>query len=132
MTEPQKWPYYKFHDETRDAKGRTTVYTVLIDSDEGRTYEKLRTDTERLEYIQKHAHDSWKCVQPDCAFFEDNEVGKRYVININSPEYEGLEKLLQEDGSSPPLGTKEWDEMIQYYKDHATTVEDAPISSCDL
>ncbi|OTA97452.1 hypothetical protein M434DRAFT_26757 [Hypoxylon sp. CO27-5] len=65
-------------------------------------------------------------VQADSTFYEDTATGKRYVVKMNTPEYEGLEKLIQEDGSCWPKGTKEFDDMIQYHDDHATTVKDVP------
>ncbi|KAI2471292.1 hypothetical protein F4781DRAFT_131141 [Annulohypoxylon bovei var. microspora] len=126
MAQPEQYPYYKIHDKEGSSDGRYKVYTILIDSDDGRAYEKLSTHTERLEYMRKHAHDSWNVVQTDSTFLEDNLAGKTYTIKINSPEYEGLKKFLREDGSSWPPGTKEFDDMARYYREHATSVEDAP------
>ncbi|KAI1101489.1 hypothetical protein F4804DRAFT_315880 [Jackrogersella minutella] len=126
MSQPERYPFYKIHDKENNTNGNYKVYTILIDSDDGRAYEKLSTDAERLNYMRQHAHDSWDVVQVDSAFYEDNVAGKEYVIKMNTPEYAGLEKLLQKDGSSWPPGTKEFDAMVQYYKEHATEVLDAP------
>ncbi|KAH8205104.1 hypothetical protein TruAng_000669 [Truncatella angustata] len=114
--EPQKWPYYKIHDKEAilsDRQGSFKVHTILIDSDEGRAYEKLTTDAERLDYMRKHSVDSWWVVQADTVSFEDNVAGKRYEIKKNSDEYKGLKKLLKKDGSTPDPGTKEWDKMVR-------------------
>ncbi|KAI1652703.1 hypothetical protein F4813DRAFT_394432 [Daldinia decipiens] len=129
MAPSEKYPYYKIHDKQSGWNGSFKVYTILIDSDDGRAYEKLSTDSERLDYMRKHAHDSWNVVRPDAAFYEDHELGKRYTIKINSPEYERLQKMMRKDGECPDEGTKEFDDMLQYYKDHATSVEDIPVGS---
>ncbi|KAH6652303.1 hypothetical protein BKA67DRAFT_573538 [Truncatella angustata] len=132
--EPQKWPYYKIHDKEAilsDRQGSFKVHTILIDSDEGRAYEKLTTDAERLDYMRKHSVDSWWVVQADTVSFEDNVAGKRYEIKKNSDEYKGLKKLLKKDGSTPDPGTKEWDKMVRYYKEHATTIADVPVNTSD-
>ncbi|KAI1205863.1 uncharacterized protein F4807DRAFT_470630 [Annulohypoxylon truncatum] len=129
--EPREQPHYSIDDREKSPNSELKVYIIVIDSDDGRTYEKLSTDAERLEYMRKHVHDNWDVVQLDTVFFEDNKASKTYNIKINSPEYEGLKKFLQEDESTPLIGTKEFD-MVQYYREHATSVEDAPISSCDL
>ncbi|KAI1406761.1 hypothetical protein F5Y13DRAFT_196087 [Hypoxylon sp. FL1857] len=128
MAQSNQYPYYKIEDKDGDSDGNLKIYIILIDSDDGRAYEKLSTDAARLDYMRKHAHDSWSVVQPDSVFYEDTAAGKEYVIKINSREYEGLQKLLQEDGSSWPPGTKEFDAMVRYYKERATTVKD--ISGC--
>ncbi|KAK6072999.1 hypothetical protein SCUP234_06772 [Seiridium cupressi] len=128
--EPQKWPYYKIHDKEAtlpDRPGSYKVHTILIDSDEGRAYEKLTSDAERLEYTREHSVDSWWVVQVDTAFVEDNAAGKKYEIKMKSPAYEGLKKFLHQDGSSPEPGTKGFEEMLQYYKEHATAIKDAPV-----
>jgi hypothetical protein len=129
------YPWYNMADREAPEgtpEGNYQMLRILIDSEEGRAYEKLSTDTERLEYMREHAHDKYEVVQVDSTFYEDRENGKRYVIKIKSPEYEGLQKLLREDGSSWSPEDREWDAMIQYYKDHATTVEEVPIRSCTL
>jgi hypothetical protein len=103
------------------------VLRVLIDSDEGRAYEKLSTDTERLEYMRKHAQDTYDVVRTSTIFYADWENGKEYRIKINSPEHAGLQKLMKEDGGSWAPDDKEYGAMIQYFKDHATTVADVPV-----
>ncbi|KAI1478813.1 hypothetical protein F4774DRAFT_144835 [Daldinia eschscholtzii] len=126
MEQPEQYPYYKIHDGEDSSNGdRYKVYVVLIDSDDGRAYEKLSTDSERLDYMRTHAHDSWDVVRPNAAFYEDHESRKRYVIKVDSPEYEGLQKTMK-DGECYLEGTKEFDDMLRYYRDHATTVEDLP------
>ncbi|KAI1644375.1 uncharacterized protein F4817DRAFT_346774 [Daldinia loculata] len=129
MAPSEKYPYYKIHDKENGSNGSFKVYTILIDSDDGRAYEKLSTDSERLDYMRKHAHDSWDVVRTDAAFYEDCELGKRYTIKKDSPEYEGLQKMMRKDGECHHEGTKEFHDMLQYYKDHATTVEDIPAGS---
>ncbi|KAH9907777.1 hypothetical protein F4778DRAFT_797848 [Xylariomycetidae sp. FL2044] len=121
-----EWPYYKMRRNGRD--GSQEVYIVLMDSEKGRALEKLETDTERLEYMRVNADDSWQVVQADTVFLEDVAAGKKYSIKKGTAEYDGLQKTLQEDGSSWPQGTKEFTAMLQYYRRHATIVEDLPSS----
>ncbi|KAI1859462.1 hypothetical protein JX265_010465 [Neoarthrinium moseri] len=118
---PPEWPYYKMRGTEG---GFRKVYIILIDSDKGRALEKLETDDERLAYMRENADDSWRLVQADTAFFEDITLGKKYSIKKGTPEYEGLQKTLQEDGSSWPPGTEEFNAMLQYYREYATEVED--------
>ncbi|KAF3066553.1 hypothetical protein GL218_09019 [Daldinia childiae] len=129
MDPSEKYPYYKIHDRENGSNGSFKVYIILIDSDDGRAYEKLSTDSERLDYMRKHANDSWDVVRPDAAFYEDYELGKRYTIKKDSPEYKGLQKLMRKDGESYHEGTKEFADMLQYYKEHATMVEDISVGS---
>jgi hypothetical protein len=127
------YPWYNMadHDVPEGTpEGNYRMLRILMDSEEGRAYEKLSTDTDRLDYMRKHAHDKYNVVQVDSTFYEDRENGKRYLIKFKSPEYEGLRKLLREDGSYWSPEDREWDAMIQYYKDHAPTVEDIVIRSC--
>ncbi|KAI0134989.1 hypothetical protein F4814DRAFT_6244 [Daldinia grandis] len=130
MAQPEKYPYYTIDDKENSSNGSFKVHAILIDSDDGRAYEKLSTDSERLDYMRKHAHDSWNVVQTDAHFYEDHESGKRYIIKKNSPECEGLRKMMQQDGECYPEGTKEFDDMLRYYEEHATSVEDIPAGSC--
>lgn len=53
--------------------------------------------------------------------------GKEYRIKINSPEHVGLQKLMKKDGGSWDPEDQEYGAMIQYFKDHATTVADVLI-----
>ncbi|OTA98108.1 hypothetical protein M426DRAFT_17749 [Hypoxylon sp. CI-4A] len=134
MSQPEKYQYYDYGDSKEMKDGRFNMYRVLIDSDEGRAFEKLSTDSERLDFMRKHAHGSWVVVRSDSCFIEDLAAGKKYVIKIDTPEYEGLQKFLQEDGDSWPPGTKEFDAMFQYYKEHASSVHDVPVNTepCEL
>ncbi len=116
---------YENPEETPE--GNSYILRILIDSDEGRAYEKLSTHPERLDYMRKHHHDKYKVIQTTATFYEDREEGKSYSIDYKSPEYEGLQKYLREDGYSWTPEDKEWDAMIQYFKDHATKVEDVPV-----
>lgn len=130
MAHPEQYPFYKIHDKEDSKDGSFRIYKIMIDSDDGRAYEKLSTDAERLDYMRAHAHDSWKVVQVDSVFYEDRVEGKTYIIKKDTPEYEGLKKLYRKDGNSWPPGTKEFDDMVQYYKDYATSVEERPSSPC--
>jgi len=53
--EPKTVPKnYTIIDETPDSG--FTHFEIRVDSDEGRVYEKLSPDSERLEYMRRHAH----------------------------------------------------------------------------
>ncbi|KAI0380437.1 hypothetical protein F5Y04DRAFT_289423 [Hypomontagnella monticulosa] len=130
MAHPEKYPFYKIEDREGCEDGSFRIYKIMIDSDDGRAYEKLSTDAERLDYMRAHAHDSWKVAQVDSVFYEDRVEGKTYIIKKDTPEYEGLKKLHRKDDSSWLPGTKEFDDMVQYYKDYATSVEERPSSPC--
>jgi hypothetical protein len=129
LAEQPPAPHYKIHDPAGHPEGNFTVRIITIDSDEGRAYAQLTTDADRLAYMREHAHRSWDAVRVDSAFFEDAVAGKTYEIKMNSPEYEGLKRLLREDGTSWPPGTRGFDAMVQYYRQHATAVRNLPANS---
>lgn len=131
MTQPGEYPFYTIHDLENKPHGSYTVYAIRIDSDDGRAYKALSTHAERLAFMRERAHDSWNAVQADSAFLEDNVAGKTYVIKMDTPEYEGLQKMLMEDGGCWPEGTREFEDMVRYYKEHATEIEEAPVGCCD-
>lgn len=120
------YPWYGIHDE-HDDEGNFFLLRILIDSDEGREYEKIpgSNQKERLTYMREHAQNKYQVVQPDATFFEDTEGRRTYYISYKSPDYPGFHKLLREDATGWLLeDVEEWKIMTQYFRDHATKVVD--------
>lgn len=128
LDDPHFWtlpPWY--HCDIRTPSG-TTIFWLTIDSKEGRVYETLKSDEERLPYIIGHCLEIRHSTVPDSIYYHDVAEKKRYRIRRNTPVYEGLLKLARPTGSMLwPKDSPEWAMVVQYYKAHAHEVCDAPV-----
>lgn len=114
--------YHIFKDSTSETPQGYDVYKVLIESDEGRTYAKLSTDAERLEFMRLHAHEKIPTVYANVIGYDDLKEGKAYSINVKSPEAEKASELI---GDSDDERDEEAEEKVRlYFKKHAHTVHD--------
>ncbi|KAK8024523.1 hypothetical protein PG993_012589 [Apiospora rasikravindrae] len=126
-TEPRELPCHTYADKAHGNEDRYEFYIIVKDTEEGRAYDRLATDDERHAYMRAHAHESWGVVQCSGASVVDG--GKKYRIERReSPAaWKGMQEL--EDRRGPggvwKRGSAEFQEYVQYFKDHATSVDDA-------
>ncbi|KAK8102417.1 hypothetical protein PG984_015563 [Apiospora sp. TS-2023a] len=116
-TEPRELPHHTYI--TQGDEDGCQLYLIVKDTDEGRAYEQLATDVERLAYMQAHAHESWGVAHPSHAFVYDGnkvyKIGRREAPAAwHGPG----------SGGEWKHGSAEWKEYVQFFKDHATCVED--------
>ncbi len=112
---------YTFTDYLTETPDTSTLYKVLVDSDEGRTFASLTNDADRVRYMRQHAHQKQENVQAQWAFYEDTEAGKRYLIRNRSPEGEEVSRMMNLDEEKGKLGQGA---VLRYYREHAHVVED--------
>jgi hypothetical protein len=116
-------PYHRFIDY-KTSEGRETVYKVLVDSDEGRAYEKLTMDTNRLQYMKMHAHYKMVGVSPQFLFFDDLKARKSYLIRVGSPEHAVVAGMTEDSDEELEDGSEAQDVMFRYFVKHAHEVKD--------
>ncbi|EJT72936.1 hypothetical protein GGTG_09787 [Gaeumannomyces tritici R3-111a-1] len=118
-------PSHSLKDEVSEDGMRHNLLKIFCDTPEGRTYEGLATDEERLAYMRAHHQDNTWHVQPDERILEDWDEGKCYVVKILSPEGQALARL------DPPEG-EDWEDpecegylaWLDFFKKNASYVEE--------
>ncbi|KLU83758.1 hypothetical protein MAPG_02809 [Magnaporthiopsis poae ATCC 64411] len=118
-------PFHSLRDEESADGTRYNLLKIFCDTPEGRAYDDLVTDEQRLAYMRANHQDNTWHVQPDERIFEDWDEGKCYVVKIRSPEGQALAKL-------DPPGGEEWEDeksegyraWVDFFKKNASYVEE--------
>ncbi|KAL8388204.1 hypothetical protein RB595_009384 [Gaeumannomyces hyphopodioides] len=118
-------PFHSLKDEVSADGTRHNLLKIFCDTPEGRAYDGLATDEERLAYMRAHHQDNTWHVQPDERIFEDWDEGKCYVVKIRSAEGQVLARLDPPDGEewedAECEGYRAW---LDFFKKNASYIED--------